>query len=259
MFAPTKVYRKWHVKVNQNQKRFAVASAIAASAIPSLVLARGHRIEELAECPLVVGDDVQALKKTKEAVAFLKEHKAHRDVLKVTASKKVRAGKGKLRNRRFTQRRGPLVIYDKDEGLVKAFRNIPGVEVANVRTLNLLQLAPGGHLGRFCIWTQSAFSLLDSIWSPEMKSGYVLPQHIMANSDVTRLINSDEIQSVLKAKGNPLVKRTMVQKKNPLKNKAVALRLNPYTKAFAGSEHKKLDEGKGKQDLKKFLPTLFSD
>ncbi|ORY84286.1 60S ribosomal protein L4 [Protomyces lactucae-debilis] len=251
MFAPTKVYRKWHFKVNQNQKRFAVASAIAASAIPSLVLARGHRIEELSECPLVVSDDVSGLKKTKEAVAFLKEHKAHRDVLKVANSKKVRAGKGKLRNRRHTQRRGPLVIYDKDEGLVKAFRNIPGVEVANVRTLNLLQLAPGGHLGRFCIWTQSAFSLLDSIWSSEMKSGYVLPQHIMANSDVTRLINSDEIQSVLKAKGNPLVKRTMVQKKNPLKNKAVALRLNPYTKAFA--------DGKGKQDLTKFLPTLFSD
>jgi len=259
MFAPTKVYRKWHVKVNQNQKRFAVASAIAASAIPSLVLARGHRIEEIAEVPLVVSDDVQALKKTKEAVAFLKENKAHRDVLKVSNSRKLRAGKGKLRNRRHTQRRGPLVIYDKDEGLVRAFRNIPGVELANVRTLNLLQLAPGGHLGRFCIWTSSAFGLLDSIWSPEMKSGYVLPASMMANSDVTRLINSDEIQSVLKPKGNPTEKRKQVQKKNPLKNKQVALRLNPYHKAFAGSEHKKISQESSKNDLTKFLPVMFSD
>ena len=43
MFAPTKTWRKWHVKVNQNQRRFAVVSALAASALPSLVLARGHR------------------------------------------------------------------------------------------------------------------------------------------------------------------------------------------------------------------------
>lgn len=264
MFAPTKVYRKWHVKVNQNQKRFAIASAIAASAIPSLVLARGHRIEEITEVPLVVVDDVQSLKKTKEALAFLKEQKAHRDVAKVSNSRKLRAGKGKLRNRRHTQRRGPLVVYEKDDGLVRAFRNIPGVELVNVRALNLLQLAPGGHLGRFCIWTSSAFSLLDSLWgtptSPsELKSGYTLPNHIMANSDVTRLINSDEIQSVLKTKGNPTEKRKHVQKKNPLKNKAILARLNPYAAAFRGSEHKKIEEGKGKQDLKKFLPNIFAD
>ncbi|KAG8941693.1 hypothetical protein FRC03_004177, partial [Tulasnella sp. 419] len=39
MFAPTKTFRRWHVKVNQNQRRFAVVSALAASALPSLVLA----------------------------------------------------------------------------------------------------------------------------------------------------------------------------------------------------------------------------
>ncbi|BFZ57965.1 60S ribosomal protein L4B [Savitreella phatthalungensis] len=260
MFAPTKVWRKWHVKVNQNQKRFAVASAIAATAVPSLVLARGHRVEQVAEVPLVVGSNVESLKKTKEAVALLKEHKAYADVVKVSSSRKIRAGKGKLRNRRHTQRRGPLVIYDKDDGIVKAFRNIPGVELANVRSLNLLQLAPGGHLGRFCIWSQAAFDLLDSVWSSELKSDYTLPQHIMSNSDVSRIINSDEIQSILKPnKGTATHKRTHVQKKNPLKNKQLQLRLNPYAKAFKGSEHKKIEEGKGKQDLSKYLPTLHSD
>lgn len=47
MFAPLKVWRRWHRKVNQNQKRFAVASALAASALPALLLARGHRIEKV--------------------------------------------------------------------------------------------------------------------------------------------------------------------------------------------------------------------
>ena len=58
-----------------------------------------------------------------------------------------------MRNRRYVQRRGPLVVYGEDNGIKKAFRNISGVEVADVTALNLLQLAPGGHLGRFVIFT----------------------------------------------------------------------------------------------------------
>merc|ERR1712064_155565 len=73
-------------------------------------------------------------------------------------------GKGKLRNRRTVQKRGPLVIYDNDQGLTKAFRNIPGVDTIQVDNLNLLKLAPGGHVGRFCIWTESAFKKLDGLY-----------------------------------------------------------------------------------------------
>ena len=164
MFAPTKIWRKWHVKVNQNQRRFAVVSALAASALPSLVLARGHRIEQIEEVPLVVESAAESFTKTKEAVALLKSLHAYADVVKVSNSRKLRAGKGKLRNRRHRQRRGPLVVYNEDKGIVKAFRNLPGVELVNVRRLNLLQLAPGGHLGRFVIWTQGAFALLDEVF-----------------------------------------------------------------------------------------------
>ena len=47
MFAPTKVWRKWHRKVNLNERRCAVASAIAPVACPPLVMARGHRIDDV--------------------------------------------------------------------------------------------------------------------------------------------------------------------------------------------------------------------
>ena len=47
-------------------------------------------------------------------------------VLQVYASKRFRAGKGKMRNRRRIQRRGPLIIYNNDQGITRAFRNIPG-------------------------------------------------------------------------------------------------------------------------------------
>jgi hypothetical protein len=68
MFAPTKVWRRWHRKVNINQKRYAVASALAASAVPSLVMARGHRIETVPEVPLVISDQAESITKTSKAV-----------------------------------------------------------------------------------------------------------------------------------------------------------------------------------------------
>merc|ERR1719149_223579 len=67
MFAPTKTWRKWHRKINTTQKRYAVASALAASALPSLVLARGHAISEVAEIPLVLDSAVESTKKTSAA------------------------------------------------------------------------------------------------------------------------------------------------------------------------------------------------
>ncbi len=56
MFAPNKTWRRWHRKINIKQKRYAVVSALAASALPALVLARGHRIEQVPEVPLVIDD-----------------------------------------------------------------------------------------------------------------------------------------------------------------------------------------------------------
>ena len=83
MFAPTKTWRRWHRKVNTTQKRYAITSCIAASGVPALVMAKGHRIEGLPEVPLVVDDKVEELKKTKEAVTLLRKAGAWADIDKV--------------------------------------------------------------------------------------------------------------------------------------------------------------------------------
>ncbi|KAF8460599.1 60S ribosomal protein L4 [Kalaharituber pfeilii] len=258
MFAPTKVWRKWHVKVPQNQRRFATTSAVAASSVPALVLARGHRIEKVPEFPLVISPSTftAPITKTRQAVALLKALGAYPDVVKVTKSKKLRAGKGKLRNRRHRQRRGPLIVFNPESpesaALVKAFRNVPGVETTSVNALNLLQLAPGGHLGRFVIWTDSAFKALNEIYGTTttpsvLKKNYLLPSNIISNADIGRLINSTEVQSIVRpAKGGKLQKRGCVQKKNPLKNRQVLLRLNPYAAAYS-----KEKLGQKKEDVNK--------
>jgi large subunit ribosomal protein L4e len=239
MFAPTKIWRRWHRKINTNQKRFAVASALAASALPSLVLARGHRVENVPEIPLVVETAVESQSRTKQAIATLKNVGAYEDVVKAKESKKLRCGKGKMRNRRHVNRRGPLIVYNEDGGLVKAFRNLPGVELTHVDSLNLLQLAPGGHLGRFVIWTQAAFNKLNSNWGSftrvsEQKTGYVLPRPLLANSDLTRLINSDEVQSKVRAPIKTIVRAR--RHKNPLTNLGVKVKLNPYALVLRRSE-----------------------
>jgi len=239
MFAPTKTWRKWHRKINVNQRRYAVASALAASAIPSLVLARGHQVEQCPEIPLVVDDNIQTLEKTKQAIGLLKGVGAYTDVEKAADSRKLRPGKGKMRNRRHVMRRGPLIVYNENSGLTRAFRNLPGVDLCHVDRLNLLQLAPGGHLGGFIIWTKSAFIRLDHIWGsltrPSIqKTGYTLPRPLMIQSDLSRLINSDEIQTHVRP---PIktIKRTR-QKKNPLKNLGALVKLNPYALSLRRSE-----------------------
>merc|ERR1712000_59051 len=251
MFAPTKVWRRWHRRVNLQQKRMAVCSALAASALPSLVMARGHSINQVPEVPLVVANDAfSGLEKTSAAVKLLKAVSAYDDVQKSKDSRRIRAGKGKRRNRRYVQHVGPLVIFDEAGPLTRAFRNIPGVDMCQVSRLNLLQLAPGGHLGRFIIWTQGAFAKLDSIFGTwkkefEQKVGYTLPRAKMTNTDLQRIINSDEIQSVLRAKRNNRKHRP--QKKNPLNNLGFMVKLNPYALSARRAELLRSLPGKRKE------------
>jgi len=191
IFAPTKTWRKWHRKINTTQKRYAVASALAPSAVPALVMARGHKVDDVPEIPLVLDTSVESTKKTTAAKDILATVGALADVDKAADSKQIRAGKGKARNRRYVARKGPLIIYKEDDGISQAFRNLPGVELCSVSRLNLLQLAPGGHMGRFCVWSQAAIDELNTIYGSEGKS---IPTAAMNNADLARIINSDEVQ-----------------------------------------------------------------
>ncbi len=137
---------------------------------------------------------------------------------------------------------------DDTPNLAHAFRNIPGVDLAHIDRLNLLQLAPGGHLGRFCIWTEAAFTRLNALFGTttekaELKKDFLLPRAPIANADLARLINSTEIQAVLRPalRGSHRLSR---QKKNPLANFKAMVKLNPYAavlrkEALAAAEARK--------------------
>ncbi|VAI23286.1 unnamed protein product [Triticum turgidum subsp. durum] len=178
MFAPTRIWRKWHRRVNVRLRRVAVASALAATAVPAIVTARGHRIESVPEFPLVVSDSAEGIEKTAQAIKVLKQLGAYADAEKAKLSVGIRPGKGKMRNRRYINRKGPLIVYGSFEA------------------------------------------------SSSKKKGFVLPRPKMTNADLGRLINSDEVQSVVKPINKEVKRREA--RKNPLKNAAAVLKLNPY-------------------------------
>merc|ERR1711907_462570 len=146
---------------------------------------------------------------------------------------------------------GPLLVYgDSDYNLAQAARNIPGVDVCNVTRLNILQLAPGGHLGRFVVYTKSAFTQLDTVFSSANKKGYTNAKNVMECADLARIINSDQVQAVLRAMKDKHVRVHDKTKKNALTNKALMHKLNPFArkKALSAKRNKSARKTKKTRD-----------
>lgn len=148
-----------------------------------------------------------------------------------------------MRYSRFILRKGPLIVYGDENPLLKrTARNLPGVDTCSVHRLNLLQLAPGGHLGRFVIFTKDAFNHLNKVFGTYRekgieKSGYQLNRGLMACADLARIINSDQVQSKLRGIRTSAI-ASQTTNKNPLKNKTLMQRLNPYSKTQRALEAK---------------------
>ena len=158
---PPKTEKKIKKKINTKMRRLSIISAISASANINWIKKRGHLIDSIPEIPLVIDDKVQTIKKTSIIYSVLCDLGLKEELKKVKKSKKVRAGKGKRRGRKYKQKKGPLLIIKEDFGIVKAARNIPGIDVVKVEDLNIDILAPGSIPGRLIIWTQSAFNELN--------------------------------------------------------------------------------------------------
>jgi len=150
-------------RIPKKEKHLALLSAIAATASKEVVASRGHSIEDVLSIPLIVADDLEELKKTKEVEETLIHLGVLSDIYRVRESRKIRAGKGKRRGRRIKQAVGPLIVLAENKGVMEAARNIPGVDIVTVNSLNAEILAPGAHPGRLTIWTEGAIKKLSEL------------------------------------------------------------------------------------------------
>ncbi|QLC49276.1 50S ribosomal protein L4 [Methanolobus zinderi] len=149
-------------KVNRKERRMAIRSAIASTANAEVVMGRGHRFD--AQLPLVAENALEDLEKTKDVVSFLQAAGVYDDVLRAKDGRNVRAGRGKLRGRRFKNRKSVLIVAARDSALFRSARNLAGVDVISVDSLNTEILAPGTHAGRLTVWTESAIAALEGMF-----------------------------------------------------------------------------------------------
>merc|ERR1719367_2575028 len=75
------------------------------------------KLDDVPELPLVV--DSLNKEKTAQLLKSLDNLGCAGDLTRVRSSKKLRAGQGKMRNSRFTLRKGPLIVYGDENPLVK--------------------------------------------------------------------------------------------------------------------------------------------
>ncbi|HDD72759.1 MAG TPA: 50S ribosomal protein L4 [Candidatus Aenigmarchaeota archaeon] len=135
---------------------------MTASSKKDIVLARGHKIHCIKHIPLVLEDRFQELKRIKDVKNVL-DRLGLKEEIERTKRKKIRSGKGTSRGRRYKKKKGPLIIVKEDKGISHGARNLPGVEVVELKNLDVEKLAPGAKPGRLCIWTQSALSELEKL------------------------------------------------------------------------------------------------
>jgi len=162
---PPKTEKVLKKKINKKERRKAIRSAIAATINRERVRNRGHRFSDDVELPIVVEDSLASIEKTSAVVEFLKSIGVWDDVLRAKG-RKVRAGKGKMRGRRYKSKKSVLIVISREEELTEAKKitqaaqNLPGVDITYADELNAELLAPGTHPGRLTIWTESSISKL---------------------------------------------------------------------------------------------------
>lgn len=150
---PPKAEADRTMKINDQERRQAIHSAIAATADPELVAARGHRFPEDLELPVVLDDGFEALEKTREVVELLETLDLHQDIERAE-DVTVRAGRGTTRGRKH--RRPASVLFVTGGTPSRAARNLAGATVATGREVSAEDLAPGTHAGRLTLWTEHA-------------------------------------------------------------------------------------------------------
>lgn len=148
-------------KVNKKINRLSIISTISASGSNVWVKNRGYELQEIPEVPLVVDDKIQTIKKTAKIHSILCNLGFKDELTKLKKGRRIRSGKGKIRGRKYKSKRGMIVIIKEDFGIVKALRNIPGIDIIKVENMSIKSLAPGGVSGRLILWTQSAFNELN--------------------------------------------------------------------------------------------------
>ncbi|NIP36696.1 MAG: 50S ribosomal protein L4, partial [Thermoplasmata archaeon] len=137
-------------------------AALSATAHKEMVEARGHMFDEELTLPIIMEEDFERLHEdveeayTQEMIDILDTLGVYEDVERARTGRHQRAGRGKMRGRRYRTPRSLLVVVEDVDAVRPFFRNLPGVEVVTPNGMSTERLAPGGDPGRLTIISMQA-------------------------------------------------------------------------------------------------------
>jgi large subunit ribosomal protein L4e len=141
-------------KINKKEMTLAFASALSATADEKKVVEKYKRIEKLDKSlPLIIESKIVSLK-TKELILSLKKILGDNLFELAIKKKKIRAGKGKTRGRKYKSNAGMLLVLGEKEKIKTG-----AFEVKSVKNLAVSDLARGG-LGRLTLYTEQSIKEL---------------------------------------------------------------------------------------------------
>ena len=143
--------------MNDKERKKAIRSALSACFDKKLVKENGYIAPE--NYPFLIDNGFESLEKTKDVKIAL-ESIGLKDELKRTSIRKIRAGKGKLRGRKYKTKKGPLFVVSKDCKLSRSSSNILGVEIVTIKNINCKLLAPGKNPGRLTLFSENSIKQL---------------------------------------------------------------------------------------------------
>lgn len=153
---PPKSEKIFELKINKKEKIRALKSAIAATAVREIVQSRYKnepKLQSSITFPIIVENKLEELKKTKEISNLLKKLFSNSEQL--IRQRKIRAGKGKLRGRKYKTKTGPLIIVSSKKNI-----RTENVDIVEAKKVAIHNLAPGGVAGRLTIYSEEALAEL---------------------------------------------------------------------------------------------------
>ena len=134
-------------KTNKKEIKIAMNSGFAATGDEKYVVNRYGRIDKLSmKFPVVIESKLEGMK-MKDVLVMFKS--IFGDIYSLTLKKKkVRAGKGKARGRKYKSNAGLLLVKARDEKI-----KMKGIDVKSVHEVSISDLYP---LGRLTIYTEKA-------------------------------------------------------------------------------------------------------
>lgn len=165
---PPKAEHIIHKGINKKERKYALCSAIAATADKSLIVSRGHKVGNIETFPIVISDEIEKISTAKNIIKVLATLGLEDDLDRLK-SRKRRTGKVALRGRGKKVGKSVLIVAKDRTELTKACGAVPGVDVCNANELSVLDLAPGASLIRLTIFTKSSLDEIAKIRSPHLE------------------------------------------------------------------------------------------